>query len=209
LFGHGFLGGIGSFAGFLGFILQIVLIVMVARLALAWWQRRSQPAYAGPGLGVGPSPLYRGMLGGGGGGARSGGPSDGVSITPADYDAFERLLGDVETAYSNEDIAALRGLATPEMVSYFAEELADNASRGVVNRLSGVKLLQGDLAEAWREGNVDYATVAMRFSLVDQMVDRSTGRVVQGDASPQQVTEIWTFMRTRGGRWMLSAIQQA
>jgi len=76
----------------------------------------------------------------------------------------------------------------------------------VVNRLSDVKLLQGDLAEAWREGDTDYATVALRYSLVDQMVDRASGRVVEG--GPDEATEVWTFMRKRGGQWILSAIQQ-
>jgi predicted lipid-binding transport protein (Tim44 family) len=98
---------------------------------------------------------------------------------------------------------------TPEMLSYFSEDLARNASRGVVNRLSDVKLLQGDLAEAWREESTDYATVAMKFSLVDQMVDRSSGRVVEGDDHSQVATEVWTFRRERGGNWLLSAIQQA
>jgi predicted lipid-binding transport protein (Tim44 family) len=30
--------------------------------------------------------------------------------------------------------------------------------------------------------------------------------VVEG--GPGEATEIWTFMRTRGGHWLLSAIQQ-
>lgn len=93
------------------------------------------------------------------------------------------------------------------MVSYFSEDLAENASRGVVNRISDVKLLQGDLAEAWREGGTDYATVAMRFALNDTMVDRASGRIVEG--GPQEVAESWTFRRAHGGPWMLSAIQQA
>ena len=81
--------------------------------------------------------------------------------------------------------------------------------RGVVNKVSNVKLLQGDLAEAWREGDTDYATVAMRFSLNDFMVDRASGRVVEGDPThPQEVAELWTFRRAHGGPWMLSAIQQ-
>jgi len=64
----------------------------------------------------------------------------------------------------------LRRVATPEMVSYFSEDLAENASRGVVNKVTDVKLLQGDLSEAWREGNAEYASVAMRISLVDQTI---------------------------------------
>src|SRR5262249_39384976 len=91
--------------------------------------------------------------------------------------------------------------------SYFSEELSANASKGVVNRVSDVKLLQGDLAEAWREGDTDYATVAMRFSLNDETIDRDSGRVVQG--GPDEATEVWTFMRVRGGHWLVSATQQS
>ena len=68
-----------------------------------------------------------------------------------------------------------------------------------------MKLLQGDLAEAWREGDTDYATVAMRYALNDTYVDQS-GRVVEG--GPDEATEVWTFRRSHGGKWLLSAIQQ-
>jgi predicted lipid-binding transport protein (Tim44 family) len=136
-------------------------------------------------------------------------PGGRVDIARADYEAFERLLGEIQTAYSNEDIAALRSHVTPEMLSYFSEQLSGNANRGVVNRVSEVRLLQGDLAEAWREGSTDYATVAMRFALTDRTLDRTSGRLVDGSESPQEVTEAWTFMRVPGGQWVLSAIQQA
>ena len=130
-----------------------------------------------------------------------------LTIAKSDYDAFEQLLGDVQAAYSTEDLSALRSKITPEMLSYFSEQLAANASRGLINRVSDVKLLQGDLAEAWREGSADYATVAMRFELKDAMVERASGRTVEG-GERSEVTELWTFMRARGGDWLLSAIQQ-
>jgi predicted lipid-binding transport protein (Tim44 family) len=210
LFGSGFFGGLGGFASILGLLIQIVLVVIVARLIWNWWQRRQQPAFAAPGYGR--QPMQRDVasnLGGGAGAPQPSGPSDQIGITAADYDAFERLLSETQAAYSNEDLNALRARVTPEMLSYFADDLAQNASRGVVNRVSDVKLLQGDLAEAWREGMTDYATVAMKFSLVDKMVDRSAGRVVEGDDHPQTATEVWTFRRERGGSWVVSAIQQA
>jgi predicted lipid-binding transport protein (Tim44 family) len=219
MFGHGFMGGLGGIVSFLGLIFQLGLVALIAMFVWRWFQRRNQPAYAGSLYRDGPpvNPLGFGGLGGGSsqsGGNGSAGPaqrsdaqrSDDVGIGGADYDAFERLLGDIQTAYSNEDINALRGHATPEMVSYFSEDLAQNAARGVVNRISGVKLLQGDLAEAWREGNTDYATVAMRFALNDTTVERGSGRVVEGGA--QEVVESWTFRRANGGPWLLSAIQQ-
>jgi predicted lipid-binding transport protein (Tim44 family) len=41
------------------------------------------------------------------------------------------------------------------------------------------------------------------------MIDRTNGQVVDGDPSrPQEVTEFWTFRRSAGGPWILSAIQQ-
>jgi predicted lipid-binding transport protein (Tim44 family) len=202
LLGYGLFGGLGGFSSILGLILQIGLVVLVGRFLWSMWQRR-QPAFAGSG------PALRDASGPGFGGYSAGTPGGQVDITRADYDAFERLLGDIQAAYSNEDIGALRGRLTPEMLSYFSEQLSENASRGVVNRVSGVRLLQGDLAEAWREGGSEYATVAMHFALIDRTLDRTSGRLVDGSESPQDVTEVWTFMRVPGGQWVLSAIQQA
>ena len=209
LFGHGFSGGLGGFASFLGLLLQIGLVVIVARLAWAWWQRRQgQPAFAsGPSMRDNVMGQGNGFFGMGGGAAAA--PADvPIEIEPQDFDSFERLLGEVQQAYSDEDLNALRSRVTPEMLSYFAEDLADNASRGVINKVSDVKLLQGDLAEAWREDNTEYATVAMRFGLTDQTLDRASGRLVEGSTSPMEATELWTFRRVPRGNWVLSAIQQ-
>jgi predicted lipid-binding transport protein (Tim44 family) len=203
LFGHGFFGGMGGFASLLGLILQIALIVVVARLLFAWWQRRNEPAYAAAHPATGHS--FSGLGGMFAANAPAGEP---LTIAKPDYDAFERLLDEIQAAYSTEDLDALRTKVTPEMLSYFSEQLAENASRGLVNKVTGVRLEQGDLAEAWREGGVEYATVAMRFSLTDSMVDRASGRTVEG-GEPGEVTELWTFMRAPGGGWLLSAIQQA
>jgi predicted lipid-binding transport protein (Tim44 family) len=213
LFGHGFLGGLGGVASMLGLMLQIGIVVMIGYLVWMWWQRRSQPALAsGPALRDYASASARPPMGFGGGSgaprsaARASG-TDEVGLTPDDFNAFEKVLGEVQSAYSAEDLARLRRQVTPEILSYFSEELAANASKGVVNRISDVKLQQGDLAEAWREGDTDYATVAMRFSLNDETLDRDSGRVLQG--GPDEATEIWTFMRVRGGHWLVSAIQQS
>lgn len=208
LFGGGLFGGLGGFSSIIGLILQIVLIVFLVRMAMAWWQRRheTQAAYAGGG---GPSPLGGAQANYGSGlGFGLGSGSAPLQILAGDYEAFERLLGETQEAYSNEDVARLGKLATPEMVSYFARDLQENKQRNVVNKISGTKLLQGDLAEAWREGDTDYASVAMRYSLVDTFLDRTSGRMVEGNGQPEEITEVWTFMRPRGGNWEVSAIQQ-
>jgi predicted lipid-binding transport protein (Tim44 family) len=223
LMGTGFMGGMAGFASMLGMMIQIGLVVLVAVLAWRWWQRRSQPqaAYAeGPAMNRdmnGGAPQERGSLlngmglnGGGMNGHGAPAPDAGepIEIKPSDYDAFERTLTEVQNAYSNEDVGALRLRMTPEMLSYFSEELSANAARGVVNKISDVKLLQGDLAEAWREGDDEYATVAMRYEQVDKLIERASGKVVQGGDTPDQGVEYWTFRRAGGGAWMVSAIQQ-
>ena len=204
LFGGGMFGGLGGLSSILGLILQIGLIIMVVRLAMSWWQRRHQSAYAG--AGAGPGAASSSFRAGTGFGLGSG--SAPLELTPGDYEAFERLLGEIQAAWSNEDIGKLRTLATPEMVSYFTRDLEQNRARNQVNKTSAVKLLQGDLAEAWREGETDFASVAMRFSLIDKTLDRTTGQIVDGSDQPAEVTEVWTFLRPRGAGWELSAIQQ-
>ena len=222
LFGNGFMGGLGGAASMLGLLLQIGIVAIIGYLLWTWWQRRNQPALAsGPALrdanatnSRSPMSFSNNGFGGAGFGGGSGVPAtaarasgtDEVGLTPEDFNAFEKVLADVQAAYSAEDLARLRREATPEMLSYFSEDLAANASKGVINRVSDVKLLQGDLAEAWREGDTDYATVAMRYSLKDEMVDRESGRLVE--SGEDEATEVWTFMRARGGHWLVSAIQQ-
>ncbi len=212
LFGNGLFGGLGGGLSILGLLLQIGLLFLLFKLVMGF-VRGNRPAFQGAsnrsGLGQGGAAGFAGF-----GGGQAGAPRETkLDITPADFGVFEQRLAAIQTAFGAEDFEHLRALATPEMASFFAEELAANAKKGLVNKVSDVTFLQGDLAEAWREPQSEYATVAMRFSLIDTMADRVSGKLVSGDpAVPQQVTEVWTFARRVGGAasdWKLSAIQQA
>jgi predicted lipid-binding transport protein (Tim44 family) len=212
LFGHGLFGGIEGGGSIFGLLIQIGLLFLVVKLVMGFFRNRAQPGFAGAGFAPAGVSGGSGPFGGFGGGAPAA-AKEKLQIQPADFNTFEQRLSEVQTAYGTENYEALRHAVTPEMASYFSEELAANANKGLVNKLGAPKLLNGDLAEAWREPQGEYATVAMRFSLADWMVERSTGRIVSGDPSQtQDVTEVWTFMRPSGGSpidWKLSAIQQA
>jgi len=203
LFGHGMFGGFSGIGSLFGLIIQLALVFFLVRWLWRMFASR-QPAMAGgPGLfnrtAAGPQPT-----GGGGGAPR---PAQ-ITISPADFQAFEQLLKAVQAAWSSHDLATLQRIATPEMVSYFSEQLSDQASRGVRNTVTAVNLEQGDLSQAWAEQGREYATVAMRFTMVDVTVD-GAGRVVDGSPNERvAVTEIWTFVRANRGSWLLSAIQQ-
>lgn len=224
LFGGGLFGGLHGFAGFLGFLLQIALIAGLVWLGLRLFrgmraggaEPRAVPAGGVPPNALGRTGYGPGMSGLAGGGLKSAGmggatPHAGetIRLEKADFDAFERLLIEANEAWSRQDLAALERIATPEMAQDLADDLADLASRGLRNETREVRLEQGDLADAWVEDVYDYARVAMRFSMLDATYRVSDGALVEGDAHRRtEATEIWTFVRVRGGPWFISAIQQ-
>ena len=221
--------GLGGLAGMFGLLLQVAVIALIAMFVMRMFANRRQMAAAGAGN-AGAQPFGAAKTAspqaGFGGRTSSVNPFEAkqaaAPVTPAapavedepmdvgqeDLDRFEQMLSEVQTAYGREDYAALRKLATPEAMSYLAEELGEIASSGMRNEVKDVKLLQGDVSEAWREGDVEYATVAIRYSAIDVMLDRNTGTVVEGNPDePVESVELWTFTRTDGGEWLLAAIQ--
>jgi len=218
LFGHGFMGGGLGFLGFIGLLLQIALVFFVVRFLYRYFVTNRSPALAGgPGIfarngmgggtpGSGPTQGSGPMAGGSASAARGAPPP--ITVAPADYEQFERLLQSIQHAWSAHDLSALRRMATPEMTTYFEEQIAEQERRGLHNTVTDVRLESGDLSQAWTEQGRDYATVAMRFSMTDVTRDAS-GHVVDGSPTERTTaTEIWTFVRSRGGQWILSAIQQ-
>ena len=201
LFSH--LGGLGTGLGFLltlliigGVIFFLVRLLFGSRLATAGGgpMPRSLGAAAAP-----AAARFRGRD---------------TTVGDADLNAFQTIHAAVQEAWSRGDLAQMRRLMTPEMLSYFSEELTRSASQGVQNIVSDVHLLKGDVSEAWEEGDLEYATAYLRWSAIDYVVrqGRSPGMpdyLVSGDPkTPTEAEEVWTFVRRRGGDWLLSAIQQ-
>lgn len=203
--------GANGAAGMFGMLLQFALIAAAVWIGVNLFRRMSgqgQPRTAGASFGgFGRSmPLDAGAAGQVAQGEDVA-PQPGPQITDADREAFGQVLAETQAAWSDGDLARLRTLATPEMVSYFAEDLAETASRGERNIVRDAALLKGDVVENWVEGDRQYATAVMTWRAIDY-VERD-GRPVSGDAATAvEATEAWTFMRARGGRWLLSAIQQ-
>jgi predicted lipid-binding transport protein (Tim44 family) len=191
----------------LGLLLQLALIGGLGYLAYRlFFRRRDATATpAGNTSYYSAEPMSGGHAAIGGGTRPAGGP---VQITDADYTAFGDLLMNIQGAWSKGDLAGLRRHLTPEMLSYFSEELSRNASQGVENKVENITLVKGDLLEAWEEDGMEYATASLRFSASDYMVRPGTNQIVSGNQQPTEATEVWTFVRSRGGQWLLSAIQQ-
>ncbi|TWB63700.1 Tim44 domain-containing protein [Nitrospirillum viridazoti] len=136
-------------------------------------------------------------------------PAIGVQMQGQDLSAFEQILTGIMDSWSKGDLTALRRHLTPEMLSYYGEEMTENQSRGIRNLVADVQLVKGDVVESWHEDGRTYCTAQLRWRARDWTVDENTGRVVSGDdRHAEEVQELWTFVRADGGRWLLSAIQQ-
>ena len=210
LFGHsGWAAGEGggSGASMLGMLLQVLIIGLLIYFVVRLFRGR---AYATGGRGGGWPPRSAGAAAAPAGSGRG----RDINLSDADLQAFQAIHAAVQEAWSTGELAGLRPLMTPEMLSYFSEELTRNASQGVRNIVSNVELLKGELAESWEEGDLQYATAYLKWRALDYVVrlGRSPGDpdwLVSGDPRhPVEAEEMWTFVRRRGGQWLLSAIQQ-
>lgn len=203
LIGHGLLGGLHGLGGMLGLLIQLGLVVLLVRWLMRLWAggTMARPAMAG-GVAFGaPQPQARAAPGG------QRGPN--VPLAQNDYAAFEGILQEVQRSWTRGDLPALGRVTTPEMAAHFQRQMAELGGRGLRNATSAVRFDGGDLAESWREGLNLFATVAMRYSMIDVTTD-GTGRLVDGSTTERvEAREYWTFVRQAVGGWRLSAIQQA
>ncbi len=212
LFGHsgyaadGVGGSSGSMLGMLLQLLIIGLLIWFAVRLIRGWAFSSGSRGGGTGwpprsAGAAAAPVRRDR-------------GRDINVSDDDLESFQKIHAAIQGAWSEGDLGRMRGLMTPEMLSYFSEELTRNTSQGVRNIVSNVELLKGDVAESWEEGDLQYATPYLKWRANDYVVrsGRSPGDpdwLVSGDPrTPVEAEELWTFVRRRGGQWLLSAIQQ-
>lgn len=211
LFGHAASAeGAGGGGSAIGTLLWVAIIGLLIWFAVRLFRARAFSNGRAPAPANAPAMRFAGAA------AAPGGQFRGrdVNLGDADLQAFQRLHAAIQDAWSAGDLARLRRLMTPEMVSYFSDELTRNTSRGLRNQISDVQLAKGELTEAWEEGDLQYATAFLRWRAIDYMLrldpppgDRN--QIVAGDPrAPAEFEEVWTFVRRRGGAWLLSAIQQ-
>lgn len=208
-YGYGGYGGYG-FGGVMGSLFSWLFIIFIISMIFRLFRRGAGFSLSSLG-GMGSGGAQPGFGAGGYGAPVQDRP---LQVTQSDYAAFEAILKAVQGAWSHGDLSTLRHYVTPEMLSYFSESLANNQSQGVENHVENVELINGDVREAWDEGALQYATALLHWRANDYTArsDRRPGEsgwLVEGDPQrPSEAQELWTFARSPGGHWLLSAIQQ-
>ena len=226
LIGSMLFGGLGGgFGGGVG-LLEMVLIGGAAFLLFRMFRARQQPqpGYAG----AGGASAY----GAGGQSWPTGGGAATVEA-PAGESDLDRGLGhirgmdpsfdpdrftdwaktafvDVQAAIARRELGGVQDRLTPQEFGRLQAQCDQLRGARRTNKIERVQIGRAQVSEAWQESGQDWVTVCFMVSLVDYVVDDTSGAVVEGSTSPESIEEYWTFTRPVGPKaWRLSAIQTA
>jgi predicted lipid-binding transport protein (Tim44 family) len=213
--GRGFGGGIG--------LLEILLIVVGVFLLLRVFRgRQATSAYAGAGgaSAYGAAAGSQGWLGGATAATTPVAPADlerGIGnirqmdpgFDPAAFTQWaQRAFVDVQEGIGRRDVSLLNERLTPQEYARLQGQCDQLRGARQTNRVEQIQFKRVEMTEAWQERGQDWATVYVAASLVDYTLDDTTGNLVDGSRTPQDVEEYWTFTRPVGPQpWRLSAIQ--
>src|SRR5438874_446932 len=122
----------------------------------------------------------------------------------------QRAFTDVQDAIARRDLAAVADRLTPQEFARLQGQCDQLRGARQTNRVEQIRWRRAEVSEAWQESGQDWVTVYLSASLVDYTVDDTTGALVDGSKTPQDIEEYWTFTRLVGPKpWRLSAIQAA
>lgn len=213
--GRGLGGGIGLF--------EILLIVGGAFLLIRAFRSRSsapEPAYAGAGTSASYGAGDQSYSGGGSATEVPAAPSElerGIGylrqmdpgFDPAAFVQWaQRLFSDVQDAITRRDMNLLNDRLTPQEYARLQGQCDQLKGARQTNRVEQIQIKRAEVTEAWQESGQDWATVYFVVSLADYTMDDTTGGLVDGSKTPQDIEEFWTFTRPVGPKaWRLSAIQ--
>jgi len=129
-----------------------------------------------------------------------------ASFKEATEDSFFKI----QSAWTKRDLSNIQSLLTPQMFNTFQDEVNRYIANRQFNRLENIAVRQVDIVDAVQDQGEEYITVKFLASLLDYVVDETTGQTVSGSTSdPVKFLEYWTFTRKVGQRnWLLAGITQ-
>lgn len=133
---------------------------------------------------------------------------------PTDEQDFADILLVVQAAWSEGNVMSMRAHVTPDMALWFDQRLAQNSDNGVENRVVDVSDIRVERLEDWEEAGLEFARARMRWRAIDYVIDMAKlpdepAYVVDGSPEePVAREEVWTFVKSPDGAWVLCEIEQ-
>lgn len=101
----------------------------------------------------------------------------------------------VQQAWSDQNLTRARPFISQGVVDRFSSQIADQKSRGLINRMSQVNVLSSRVLEARVGRSYQSISVAITATALDEMISTDNTVVRSQNGS---FTEIWTFLRRPG-----------
>ncbi len=116
----------------------------------------------------------------------------------------------IQSAWTKRDLGSVKSLLTPQMLNTFQDDVNRFIANKQFNRLENIAVRQVDIVDAVQDQGEEYVTVKFLASLLDYVVDETTGQTASGSTSePVKFLEYWTFNRKIGEKnWLLAGITQ-
>jgi predicted lipid-binding transport protein (Tim44 family) len=116
----------------------------------------------------------------------------------------------IQSAWTKRDLGSVKNLLTPQMLNTFQDDVNRFIANKQFNRLENIAVRQVDIVDAVQDQGEEYVTVKFLASLLDYVVDETTGQTASGSTSePVKFLEYWTFNRKIGEKnWLLAGITQ-
>ena len=133
----------------------------------------------------------------------------------ADEQEFADILLVVQAGWSEGNVMAMRGHVTPDMATWFDRRLAQNVDNGVENRVVDVSNIRVERLEEWEESGLHFARARMRWRAIDYVIDMAKlpdepAYIIDGSPEePVECEEVWTFVKSPDGAWVLCEIEEA
>lgn len=197
-------GGIG--------LIEIILIAGLAFLAFRWWKSRQLKTAAANGSFAQPVSMGNANY-----------QAAPYTTTAAPQQAYQNLTtGSIESeeasdiffriqgAFTRRDLTPVTDRLSPDMYRELNRDIEDMKIQKRINRLENISVRGVDVTDRWNENGAEHARVRFTASLLDYVVDETSGQVIDGSANdPVKFEEDWTFARTSGyAPWQLVGISQ-
>ncbi len=109
------------------------------------------------------------------------------------------LYSEMQRAWETQDWEPMRVRMTDDLYSQMARQLQDLISRGQINRIERIAIMNVALKHFYQDEQYDNLTLRLTSRITDYTIDRASGKLVSGDPKKEKfLTYEWTMIRTAG-----------
>lgn len=191
-------GGGGGYVGGGGTPLWLIILIIIIVLVYLYWQnqQRSNGREMPSDEPQGDNPLLNLPT-------AAAWVADLREHDPAfDQAAFYQRVGvafdKIQAAWCAQKLDTVRPFISDGVYERFLLQIAEQRDEGYHDHMEGIRVLDLRMVEIESDGIYDEIAVQIRAVSVDYRMSLTTGQRISGSGSPEEFTEIWTFVRRRG-----------